>query len=309
MPTLQSKIRLCKGINVDRNYVNVLNYTEQEMLSLCESQNHLVASANDYSFIRTRGTISTNFKYDDAIKSNYIAFQNKDYSNKWFFAWIDEVNFIGEENTEIKYTIDAWSTWYNEWTAKTCFVEREHVNDDTIGLHTIPENLDVGEVIQEGTEIKDNSYSNALQYWVVMQTNWIIKDGSTGDVGELDHGTQYAGITVYDNTVFGTQLILFKIQGIEDFKNLYLYIGRTNMDKHIEDIQNIFVIPDVGITMADLTLHTANMGDPTQYPDLGFSFYTMAYDITPAIFNTTINKLTSFSDYTPKNRKVFCISI
>ena len=99
MPTLQSKIRLCKGINVDRNYVNVLNYTENQMLSLCESQDHLVASANDYSFIRTRGTISTNFKYDDAIKSNYIAFQNKDYSNKWFFAWIDDVEYRGENNT------------------------------------------------------------------------------------------------------------------------------------------------------------------------------------------------------------------
>ena len=121
MATLQSKIILCKGINVDKNYVNVLDYKENQMLSLCESQEHLVAIANDYSFIRNRGTISTNFKFDDALKSNYIAFQNKDYSNKWFFAWIDEVNFIGEENTEIKYTIDAWSTWFDYWQKKGLF--------------------------------------------------------------------------------------------------------------------------------------------------------------------------------------------
>ena len=76
MATLQSKIILCKGINVDKNYVNVLDYKENQMLSLCESQEHLVAIANDYSFIRNRGTISTNFKFDDALKSNYIAFQN-----------------------------------------------------------------------------------------------------------------------------------------------------------------------------------------------------------------------------------------
>ena len=159
--TLTSKIRLCKGINLDRDYVNVLNYTENQMVALCESQDHLVASANDYSFIRNKGSISTNFKYDDALQSNYIAFQNKDYSNKWFFAWIDEVIYNGEENTEIKYTIDSWSTWFDYWTAKTCFVSREHVNNDTIGSNTIPEKLDIGDVVQE-SEIEDTSLSDYI---------------------------------------------------------------------------------------------------------------------------------------------------
>ena len=31
----------------------------------------------------------------------------------------------------------------------------------------------------------------------------------------------------------------------------------------------------------------------------------MSYDTTPAIFNTTINKITAFNDYTPKNNKCF----
>ena len=47
-----SKIRLCKGIKLDKTYNNVLNYSESNMLALCESNSHLVASANDYSFIR-----------------------------------------------------------------------------------------------------------------------------------------------------------------------------------------------------------------------------------------------------------------
>ena len=173
--TLTSKIRLCKGINIDRNYVNVTNYSENEMIALCESQAHLVASANDYSFIRNKGSISTSFTYDDALKSNYIAFQNKDYSNKWFFAWIDDVIYNGENNTEIKYTIDSWSTWFSYWTAKSCFVKREHVNDDTIGLHTVPENLDIGEVIEESSNV-DDSYSKSTGYWLGLSTNYIIND-------------------------------------------------------------------------------------------------------------------------------------
>ena len=113
---MNSKIILAKNIKIDKNYVNVLSYTEEQMVTLCE--NNMVARANDYSFIRTNKTIMTAFSYEQCLQANYIAFQNKDYSNKWFFAWIDAVNYLGENNTEIVYTIDAWSTWYDKWEAK-----------------------------------------------------------------------------------------------------------------------------------------------------------------------------------------------
>lgn len=86
------RILLCKGIKLDRNYRNVLNFGESQMLELC-SQN-VVAQANDYSFIRERGSIKVNFNYNTCLSSNYIAFENPDYSGKWFFAFIDKVNFI-----------------------------------------------------------------------------------------------------------------------------------------------------------------------------------------------------------------------
>ena len=143
MAILNSKIRLCKGIHIDRNYVNVTDYSEQQMVALCESQSHLVASSNTFSFIRNRGTIATDFSYSDAIQANYIAFQNPDYNNKWFFAFIDDVIYIGEKNTEIKYTIDVWTTWYDKWETKPCFVVREHVNDDTVGANTVAEDLNI----------------------------------------------------------------------------------------------------------------------------------------------------------------------
>ena len=37
MQTLNSKILLCKNINVDKNYINVLDYSESQMLALCQS--------------------------------------------------------------------------------------------------------------------------------------------------------------------------------------------------------------------------------------------------------------------------------
>lgn len=296
---MNSKILLVKNIHIDRQYTNVLSYSEEQMLELCRSQGHLVAQADNYSFLRPTGSIMAGFTYAQCLQANYIAFQNPDYSNKWFFAWIDDVIYKGDKNTEITFTVDAWSTWFDKWQKKTCFINRQHTNNDTIGLHTVPENLDVGEVVQESIT-EDLAYGNDFGYWIAVASNWKIKDGSDGtEVLESNKGTQNAGITVYDNTVFGTQLFFFNITSLTSFKDLALLLLRTNSDGHIEDVQNIFILPDVAIEQSKLTQHTASVGGQS------FSFYTMSYDLTPEKFNTVINKITAFSDYTPKNNKCF----
>ena len=296
---MNSKILLVKNIHIDRQYTNVLSYSESQMLELCQA--NLVAQADNYSFLRPTGSIMAGFTYAQCLQANYIAFQNPDYSNKWFFAWIDDVIYKGDKNTEITFTVDAWSTWFDKWQKKTCFINRQHTNDDTIGLHTMPENLDIGEVVQENIT-EDLAYGNDLGYWIAVASNWKIKDGSSGaELLESDKGTQYSGITVYDNTVFGTQLFFFHITDLSSFKDLVLLLLRTNADGHIEDVQNIFILPDVAIDQSKLQSHTAKVISDENT----FSFYTMSYDMSPEKFNTEINKITSFSDYTPKNNKCF----
>lgn len=299
---MNSKLILAKGISIDKEYNNVLNYTENQMLSLLRTNTHLVAETNDYNFIRGTGTLKCGYSYATCLGANYMAFQNPDYSNKWFFAWIDNVIYKGDKNTYIEYTIDAWSTWFGSWTAKPCFVVREHVSDDTIGLHTIPENLNVETTIEED-EIADHSYSTSTGFWVIIQSSWRIKDGSTGQgANPLDKGEQFAGITVYNKNVFGVEISLFKITQLSDFLNVYRFIARTSSDEHIEDIQNMFIVPNALIDESNLTQHTAYVISN----DNVFSWYTQtAATITAKTFNTTVSKRTSFTGFTPKNNKCF----
>lgn len=294
---MNSKILLVKNIHIDKQYTNVLSYTEAQMLELCQA--NLVAQADNYSFLRPTGSIMAGFTYAQCLQANYIAFQNPDYSNKWFFAWIDDVIYKGDKNTEITFTIDAWSTWFDKWQKKVCFINRQHVNNDTIGLHTIPENLDVGEVVQESIT-EDLAYGNDFSYWVAVASNWEIKDGSDGtEILDTNKGTQNSGITVYDNTVFGTKLLLFNITDLSSFTNLALLLLRTNSDGHIEDVENIFILPNLAIDNSKLVQHNASVGGQN------FNWYTLKYDLEPEKFNTEINKLSAFSDYTPKNNKCF----
>ena len=282
MKTLTSKIRLCKGIHVDRNYNNVLNYSESNMLALCESQEHLVASANDYSFIRNRGTISTSFTYDDALKSNYIAFQNKDYSNKWFFAWIDEVTYIGEKNTEIKYTVDAWSTWFSYWTATPCFVSREHVNDDTVGLHTIPEDLNVGQLISDWsttlTDLGAESY-----YWFIVACNYNPSDQ-----------TRYAGVGSYGGYAQGNMWFAWLVNILSPattFNDISDWVYNVTLASQDGNIQAMFGLPYQALSISDVdaTTHLVTNGTGTKL------------NVDKSYSKSTVN---SFSDYTIKNNKL-----
>ena len=292
---MNSEIILCRNIKMDKNYNNVLDYTEEEMVALCRQ--NAVATANDYSFIRTNGNIFAGFTYNQCLQANYIAFQNKDYSNKWFFAWIDEVIYRGDKNNELRYTIDAWSTWFNRVTTKKCYINRQHVNDDTIGANTIDENLRVSEVVQEGGAIEDLSLSE--YFWVAITTAWIPDDNTT------QGGKQFSGIAVYNKQVFGTQLVLFKIRSLSDFLNVALFIIRTNGDGHIADIENIFIVPDGAIDETELNSHTTIAPLPDEQTQ-NYTFYTTQYTDTPVEFENLIEKVTSFSDFVPKNNKCFC---
>lgn len=301
MTTLNSEIILCKGIRMDKQYVNVLSYKQSQMLELCRSNTHLIASKDDYSFIRNTGGIKTSFSYNQCLQANYIAFQNKDYSNKWFFAFIDEVIYRGENNTEIRYTVDAWSTWYDKWTKKNCFINRQHVLNDTIGSNLIDENLNVGDVIQE-QETKDSSYSNEYGYWVGIMSGYTPTDGQSSG------GNNYSGISILNNVISGLDLFLFKITSRADLFNIVLFIARTNDDRKIADINNMFIIPNACINESILNQHTfpytvGSTRITCVYYTVPMSGDTQVFN--PITFNTSISKRHNFTNFTPKNNKCF----
>lgn len=292
-----SKIILVKNIKMDREYVNVLSYSEQQMIDLC--MENKVAMAENYQFIRSNGSIKTSFSYSQCLQSNYIAFQNPDYDNKWFFAWIDEVIYKGNLNTEIRYTIDAWSTWFDYWQKKVCFISRQHVNDDTIGLHTLDENLDIGDVVCDEETIEE-AFTNEYGFWVAMETAWIIDNNSHDTSSETKNGKQFSGCTMYDMNIWGNIIILFHINDAQDLDNLSYYIYRTAKDGHIEDIKNLFIVADAFVNQATLIENVAFVEDNE------FTFFRIPKNYSYKTFNEEIQKPTQFDSYVPKNNKLFC---
>lgn len=79
-------------------------------------------------------------------------YQNENYTNKWFYAFITNMRYVNDNMTEITIETDVFQTWQFNINYKKMFVEREHVNDDTIGLHTVPENVELGDYIIDGMD-------------------------------------------------------------------------------------------------------------------------------------------------------------
>ncbi len=282
---MNSKIILVKNIKMDRNYINVLSYTESKMLELCEQNK--IAEANNYSFIRHTGTIMVAFKYEQCLQANYIAFQNPNYSNKWFFAWIEDVIYKGNNNTEIIFKVDSWSTWFDYWKKQKCFISRQHVNDDTVGLHTVPENLDVGEMVLGNYNIY-NGLAEQYYFCLMSTYNIITNDDFTG-VMQVNANLFGYMVYVFENT--GTAIVA--IQKV---------LKKINEAGKIDSILALFIAPKELID--EIGIRKLAGYDGTYLLD------------TDQILNNTsiknsvhidfdITKPTGFSDYTPKNNKCF----
>lgn len=254
-------------------------------------------SEDNCSYQRKDNIIRFPAHIDSIINYNYVMYKNENYTNKWFYAYITKMEYVNDNMTLISIETDVFQTWQFDITYKKMFVEREHVNNDTIGTHTIPENLNVGEVICE-QETEDASYWNDT-YYVAILSNYIIADNSTEN--SSDKGTQFAGsMVVHNNTVFGNQIFYFPIINTSSFTDIRYFILRTNVDGHIADIQNIFIVPNAVMPGgSSFTQHTASIKNHD------FSWYTISQSLTPETFNTTITKRTSFTGFTPKNKKCF----
>ena len=265
-----SKIWLAKNIKLDKDYKAVLNYTENNMMNLIQNQDNLVYYDNSYSFLRETGEILVQASYKTCIQANYMAYQNPDYSNKLFFAFIDGIEYVSDKTTKINYTVDVWATWYEYWTAQACFVLREHVTDDTVGKHTLPENVELGDYISQN--IQPSEYNLGDMCYVVATSEQYLPYSFTGNQ-ILPTGAVYVGLTT--------------LQGIQD------YIGALTQANLKDSIIAVFVAPKSMFTNWSSSLYDYIDGEVSTSV-----LFEYSQDITIGI-PTTIGK-----NYVPGNKKL-----
>lgn len=149
--TPQTTISVCRNVPWDKSYRNSLR---PENLANQSSQISSYIIDNMTFTNQTYQRISDNVVRlgvgADLIRdANYLIINNGAGfpQNKTYYAFIDNVEYINNNACEITYELDYIQTYYFDFVFEDVFIEREHTETDEIGENTVPESLELGEMI------------------------------------------------------------------------------------------------------------------------------------------------------------------
>ena len=152
---------------------------------------------------------STGVQYESTAEKlydcNYMMFRNTNFGNKWFYAFIKNVEWVNNETAKITYELDVMQTWFFDYDLEQCFVEREHTTSDNIGDNLVPENLDLGyEMVTRGVHINDEwriTYNPTptmieqyLKSWAIVMVVSKLPSGETYSIGCAPRGSILAPV-------------------------------------------------------------------------------------------------------------------
>ena len=235
------------------------------------------------TYVRKDGYVVINDCFDNLIRYNYCMYQNENFSTKWYYAFIIKMEWLSPNSTKVYIKTDVFQTYQFDVNYYASFVEREHinVNEDGIGANLVPENLELGEVIENSsTSIKGLGICYVIAYG--------------RDPSDVGGGTsQYNGCFV---------------NGIAS--GLWYYIGNMNkvleMIKTIDtagyggDIKAVYSIPTVSILGWDPDYSIDELDD--RYQVWGFWVNNQFYSDGREFSLTGIPN--SLNGYTPRNQKL-----
>ena len=126
-----------------------------------------------------RVPINAEVLYNDGV--NYVMYDNKNFSTRWIYAYITEIEYINANVSHIHIKTDVFQTWFLDCEILPSFVVRETVINDDLFKHTLPENLPTGEQITVATTtIADSLNSQSPDefdnnYYCVIMTSEPVK--------------------------------------------------------------------------------------------------------------------------------------
>lgn len=121
--TPQTEIRLVKVPLSISNKHQITFANKDAQYNYFNNLPHLIMDGCTYQ--RKDNRIYYDGKFDDLIQYNYVMYQNNGFSDKWFYAFITNMNYENTETTSIEIATDVFQTWQFDIQYKESFIERE----------------------------------------------------------------------------------------------------------------------------------------------------------------------------------------
>ena len=146
-----TNIRLLKNVPLDNTYRHTFYFmanAEGKTSQINTFMSYTKYNLTNQMYQRVnKGVARVALKAEDIYDCNYMMFQNTNFGNKWFFAFITSVEYVNNTVSEIAFEIDVMQTWYFDYELKECFVEREHSVTDEVGDSLTDEPVELGSIV------------------------------------------------------------------------------------------------------------------------------------------------------------------
>lgn len=278
-------VRLCNvPITPDyKNTINFANVSAQAAYFVARA----VTSFSDFTYSRQDSVLSVPAEIDAIYNCNYVMYQNSNFSNKWFYAFITSMEYVNQNTTRIFIKTDVFQTWLFEMNLRPSFIARQTVANDTKFLHTLPENIDTGGAkcqVRESCDRNNVSFSAQTlnqfnnNYWVCIITSAPISFLAS----EPPQVDSFMGGVANCSYFYAV-----------DTANIKYFFYHVNDSGQAGAVVNCFALPK-----SFAVFHAIDS-------DRNIGYLT---DIDGSVVNSkTINKpLSDIDGYTPKNNKLFC---
>lgn len=193
--TPAGSISLCRT-NLENDYKNTLTWSNITAQANYFNGLSNKVSFSEYTYFKKDGKLRLAVPIDDVIDYNYCYYNNGGFSTKRYYCFITRMEYVNENCTDLYIETDVFQTWYFQIQWNRCFVEREHVNDDTRGLHTIPENVETGEYVTN-SKIRGKPFKS---YGIIVGSTIKLEDSGFPNVNGNVQGSIYQGLRYYEFT-------------------------------------------------------------------------------------------------------------
>ena len=252
-----------------------------------------IKSYTNFTYQRKDNIIRVPDHIDNLYNCNYVRYQNSNFSNKWFYAFIVRKSYVNDHCTHLQISTDPFQTYMFDITYYKSFVAREHVADDTIFLHTLPEPVTV-------TGEAEAEYNNTIHDPAM----WHNKTALSGyNSTTFDHNyyacifmTEKIGVgapTGFDDFMGGNVNMLY-VYAPESINDLDQWVDHLVSNNRLGAIVGVVAIPKVYVSA---TLERTAWDVP---------FYTISDDSASSVLIQCTANLSTLDGYAPKNNKLFC---
>lgn len=261
---------------LESDYKNTFNFsTLSDQTTYFNGLSSSVIAGTDYTYMKKDGKIRVGLPIDTIINYNYCYYNNSGFTTKRYYCFIDRMEYVNENCTDIYIQTDVFQTWFFQIVWNRCFVEREHTSSDTVGEHTVPENVELGEYIS--CDLQPTGSVQMDCYFVISVSDLLVSSSA------------------FQDQVVPTGLYYIAVENITDIQTITTYYDEQSK---ADAVYSVFVAPKTFFSNFQNVTIPLDSGNVTVKMSTTVRFSTNVTTLTV----TKVNYLGK--NYVPRNNKL-----